>query len=101
MSTQRAITDRTKNLDNYKLATEVTRHASVAARFLSRAERAEAAGDQVHGEQWRYAAGRAEDHFLAEVDECRRRLADETDGDLASWLDLYAAMKLVAEPGEG
>lgn len=85
---------RAQSLDNFRLAEEVKRHASVAARHLSRAELAYAEGDQRDGDMWLFAAENQELFFLAEVDEARERLA-ANDQELPSYLALFGAMPLV------
>ena len=83
-------------LDDYNLASEVSRHAAVAARHLSYAELAEAEGKPRVAGDWRFSARRAEGLFLAEVDEVRARLAKGSQDDLARWLALFGATELVA-----
>ena len=88
-------------MDALDLVAEVKRHASVAARFVSRSELAAAAGDERAARDWSYSAGRHEDAFLAEVDEVRRRQAGVPNAELESALALYGASDLVAVPVGG
>lgn len=94
---------RLARLHNQELASEVSRHAAVAARHGSRAAVAELNGQARSAADWRYAADRAEDAFLAEVDEARRRLADPDPAvgvDLRRYLELYGAVDLVVVPAD-
>lgn len=88
---------RAEAMDSFTLAEQVKRHAAVAARHRSYAERNAAAGNDRAAADWMRSVDRNEDHFLAEVDEARRRLAEGgmVETDLRSWLTLFGATSLV------
>lgn len=88
---------RAEQLDDFGLASEVSRHASVAARHLSYAEAADTEGDRRSADRWRLSSSNQEDFFLAAVDECRGRLAVDVNGQFRSWLNLFGATALVEE----
>ena len=87
---------RAAGLDAYRLAEEVARHAAVAARHLSYSELWQARGNDRAARDWAYSADRAEEFYLAEVDEANRRLA-AGDAELVSYLRLFGALTLVDE----
>lgn len=77
---------RTAQLDDFTLASEISRHASCLGRFMSRVE----TGDYA----WATAIDGMEPRFHAEVDEARRRLTSGNT-DLPAWLRLFGAVELV------
>lgn len=93
---------RLARMDSLVLASEVARHAAVAARHGSRAAVAEDARQARLAADWRRSAAFAEEEFLVEVDEVRRRLAagGSAAEDLRRYLELYDAASLVG-PAQG
>lgn len=89
---------RAQTADDLDLASEIKRHANVAARHLTYAEQ-ETDQDSRAARDWRYASRRHETFLHAFVDEARRRLGTAQHADLDRYLDLYGARHLVDQTG--
>lgn len=86
-----AAAKRARRLDDYELAQELTRSAARAARFTSYSEVWAARGNTRAADEWADSAARAEDNFLACVEEARARLARQPDqGDMELSLRFFS-----------